>query len=61
MALFIILSNVTNKDVALGINPNGWIKYFQSYEEAQKYAEQNQLGDYNIFKKENGKPPKKKS
>ncbi|GAB3929214.1 hypothetical protein GCM10028804_37410 [Larkinella terrae] len=59
MALYIILYDVTIKDVALTTNPNGWIHYFESYEEALKFAVENKLRDYNIFKKEEPKNPKK--
>ncbi|MFD1139480.1 hypothetical protein ACFQ4C_00070 [Larkinella insperata] len=61
MALYIIVYDVTIKDVALNTTPNGRIQYFQSYEEAVKFAEENQLRDYDVFKKESPKILKKKS
>lgn len=61
MALYIILYDVTIKDVALKTNPNGRIQYFPSYEEAHQFAEANNLRDYDIFKKEVPKISKKKS
>ncbi|GAB3921363.1 hypothetical protein [Larkinella terrae] len=59
MALYILLCNVTHHSVQISTEENGWLRYFQSYEAALKFAEENQLKDYNIFKKKPPKAPKK--